>query len=304
MGPYWPPPVWAPSPPPRRRGLAGAMIALVIVVAALALMAAVPLRVSGNALAVSGSAQRSEAGRPLNGAGTDPRAVAKLETNPLLADGVTLARVSCDLPALGREDAQLQGFYSALVGCLDQAWRQALDKVDEPRLPATVSVTLPKVSACGAAPSKEEAVAYYCGGDTTIYAPTDWMLSDAGLNRSRHLATIAHEYGHHVQRESGILAAAADKMSTPDQSSPGDQAIVRRIELQANCFGALFVASAIGQGSVSRAVGNAAVADYGRADDSADHGSRAHQLSWAKAGFSGGTTAACNTWAAPADQVS
>ncbi|MDT8914257.1 neutral zinc metallopeptidase [Amycolatopsis sp. PS_44_ISF1] len=298
--PYRPESGSVPSPRPRRRGLTGGVVAVVIVLAAVALMGVVPRERSGYATAVPGTVERSDVGRsPGAGSPVGPR----LETNPLLADGIRLARVSCELPELGRQDAQLQGFYRALAGCLEQAWRPALDRAGDPTLPATVSVTLPKVSTCGAAPSKEEAVAYYCGGDTTIYAPTAWMLSDAGLNRSRHLATIAHEYGHHVQRESGILAAAADRMTTPDQRSPADRAVVRRIELQANCFGALFIASAIGQGSVGRSVGNAAVADYGRADDSEDHGSRAHQLSWAEAGFSGGTTAACNTWSAPADRV-
>lgn len=298
---------WAPvsyGPPRRRgRGVAGAVIALAILVVTVGIVAVVPHELSGHAIAVPTSVHRSDAS-PGEGARDDPRAVPELETNPLLAEGVALGSVSCDLPQLGSTGPALSAFYDALTGCLEQAWRPALEHADEPSVKVTVSVTLPKVSACGAAPSKDEAVAYYCGGDTTIYAPTDWMLSDAGQNRSRHLATIAHEYGHHVQSESGILTAAADRMSSPDQDSPADQEMVRRIELQANCFGALFIAAAEGRGSISRATANAAVADYGRADNSEDHGSRAHQLSWAKAGYSGGTTASCNTWSAPADEVS
>ncbi|WP_407655666.1 neutral zinc metallopeptidase [Amycolatopsis rhabdoformis] len=299
---------WAPvsyGPPRRRgnRGVAGAAIALVVLVVTAGVMAVVPHELSGHAIAVPSAMHRSDA-TPGDGARSDAHSVPALETNPLLADGVKLGEVSCDLPELGRTGPELSAFYQALAGCLENAWRPALDHADEPTVKVAVSVTLPKVSACGAAPSKDEAVAYYCGGDTTIYAPTDWMLSDAGQNRARHLATIAHEYGHHVQSESGILTAAADKMSSPDQDSPADQALVRRIELQANCFGALFIAAAEGRGSISRATANAAVADYGRADNSEDHGSRAHQLSWAKAGFSGGTTASCNTWSAPADEVS
>ncbi|MEV0074004.1 neutral zinc metallopeptidase [Amycolatopsis sp. NPDC050768] len=315
-GPPPPPPMaarppavnpWAPVSygPPRRRngGVVGGAIALVILVATAGVMAVVPNELSGHAIAVPISVHRSDAS-PGDGARADPRAVPELETNPILANGVKLGAVSCELPQLGDTGPQLSAFYEALTGCLEQAWRPALDRADEPSVKVAVSVTLPKVSACGAAPSKDQAVAYYCGGDTTIYAPTDWMLSDAGLNRSRHLATIAHEYGHHVQSESGILTAAADRMSSPDQDSPADLALVRRIELQANCFGALFIAAAEGRGSISRATANAAVADYGRADDSDDHGSRAHQLSWAKAGFTAQNTAACNTWSAPADKVS
>ncbi|GAA3529940.1 neutral zinc metallopeptidase [Amycolatopsis ultiminotia] len=273
------------------------LAAVVVVVVAVGLMAAVPNEVTGHAVAVPGGAtarSREDGGSP----------VRELATNPLLGEGVVLSPVTCDLPELGQSGARLEAYYHALTGCLGQAWRPALERAGEPVIDVKVSVTLPKVSACGSAPSREEAVAYYCGGDTTIYAPTEWMMSDAGAKRARHLATIAHEYGHHVQRESGILDAAAERMSSSQPSDPADQAVVRRIELQANCFGALFLAVAAGRGSIGRATANAAVADYGRADDSGDHGTRDHQIAWAKAGYSGAGPVACNTWSAPEDQVS
>ncbi|WP_033293377.1 neutral zinc metallopeptidase [Amycolatopsis jejuensis] len=294
---------WPPAPPPLRkpprRGpgtVLGAVTALAIVAVTLALMAAVPHEVSGRAMVAvdAGSVPARQDAKP----------VPKLAGNPLMAGDVALAPVSCDLPDLARDGAKLEVYYTALTACLEQAWRPALEKAAEPSLPVKVSVTLPKTSACGSAPTREEAVAYYCGGDTTIYAPTEWMLSDAGLSRARHLATMAHEYGHHVQRESGILDAASDEMTAPQPSSPADKAVVRRIELQANCFGALFLAATAGHGSISRATANAAVADYGRADDSGDHGSRANQLAWARAGYNGSGPAACDTWSAPADKVS
>ncbi|WP_020657804.1 neutral zinc metallopeptidase [Amycolatopsis benzoatilytica] len=292
--PQLPPPV----PPRRGPGRAlGAVTAVAVVASTLALMGAVPHEVAGHAMAASGSPALSDrqAARP----------VRKTSGNPLLAKDVSLAAPeSCDLPELSRDGEQLKKFYTVLADCLKQSWQPALEKAGEPNLPVKISVTLPKTSACGNAPSRDQAVAYYCGGDETIYAPTDWMLSDAGLNRARHLATIAHEYGHHVQRESGILDAASAEMSSPEPASDKDKAVVRRIELQANCFGALFLAAAAGHGSISRATANAAVADYGRADDSGDHGTRENQLAWAKAGYSGAGPAACDTWSAPSDQVS
>ncbi|QRP51091.1 neutral zinc metallopeptidase [Amycolatopsis sp. FDAARGOS 1241] len=298
----WAAPAW--HRPPRRSGggVAGAAVALVILVVTVGVIAVVPHELSGHALAVPNALHRSDSAP--DGVRDTPVAVPELETNPLLANGVELNEVSCTLPELGRTGAELSAYYEALTECLQQAWRRALDHAHEPSQRVSVSVTLTKVSACGSAPSKDQAVAYYCGGDSTIYAPTDWMLADAGQNPSRHLATIAHEYGHHVQDESGILAAAGDRMTSPNQDAPHDRALVRRIELQANCFGALFIAAAEGRGSISRATANAAVADYGRADDSGDHGSRVNQLAWAKAGFSVGTTSACNTWSAPDSEVS
>ena len=305
-GGSWPPPppplpsapVPVPVPQRRRPGRAfGSVVAVGIVAVTLALMGAVPHEIAGHAMAASDGSALSDR--------QQAKPVRKLSDNPLLAKDVALtAPLSCDLPELSRDPAQLTKFYTALVGCLTQSWQPALGKAGEPSLPAKISVTLPKTSACGAAPSRDQAVAYYCGGDQTIYAPTEWMLADAGLNRARHLATIAHEYGHHVQRESGILDAATMKMSSPEPNSDQDKAVVRRIELQANCFGALFLAAAAGHGSISRALANAAVADYGRADDSGDHGTRDNQLAWAKAGYSGAGPAACDTWSAPPEKVS
>ncbi|MFD9891161.1 neutral zinc metallopeptidase [Amycolatopsis sp. NPDC059027] len=303
-------PEWAPATGKlparggRRRAFSGAVVAVALIVLTVAAIAvAGPHRIAGHAVAAPDGA-RQVAADPGTSGQAAPRAVPRLADNALLATGVTLGPASCSLPDLGRAPAQLEAFYRALLDCLEQSWRPALDKAGEPMVAVTLSLNLPTHSACGDAPSKNEAVAYYCGGDTTIYAPTEWMLADANLNRARHIATIAHEYGHHVQRQSGILAAAAARMSSPNQDTAADKEQVRRIELQANCFGALFVAAASGKGSITASLANAGVADYGRAQDSDTHGTRKHQLAWAKAGFEGRTTAACNTWSASAAEVS
>lgn len=304
-GNIYAPPLWAAEPPPRRRGwsLAGGVLALVLIGSAIA--GTFPHEVAGHALAASdtGSGLRAPGSDGATGAKPSGKPVHELSKNPLLAKGIAPGPATCALPDLGRAPDQLKAYYHALAACLEDSWRPALEKANEPTLAVTVSVTLPEHSACGTAPGKDEAVAYYCGGDTTIYAPTDWMLSDAGLNKARHIATLAHEYGHHVQRESGILAAAADKMTSANEDSAHDKELVRRIELQANCFGALFLSSVAGTGSISKSLANAAVADYGRANDSDTHGSRAHQLMWAKYGFDGKSTASCNTWNASVADV-
>lgn len=301
------PPLWAAAPPPpRRRGLGLVVAALALLLTASAIAAVSPHEIAGRALAASdtGSGLRAPGSDGTDGAKPSAKPVHELSKNPLLAKGIAPGPATCALPDLARAPDQLKAYYQALTSCLENSWRPALEKANEPTLTATVSVTLPEHSACGTAPSKDEAVAYYCGGDTTIYAPTDWMLSDAGLNKARHIATLAHEYGHHVQRESGILAAASDKMTSENEDSPQDKEVVRRIELQANCFGALFLSAVAGSGSISKSLANAAVADYGRANDSDTHGSRTHQLMWAKYGYDGKSTSSCNTWNASVGDVS
>ncbi len=297
------------SDKPRRGG--GLALGLLLVVALVALGAVLtgPRTVDGRALATPGAASSEGAKAPAGTTKPAPKEVRELATNPLLAAGVKLGAVACGLPQISRDPAKLEAYYKAFAGCLAEAWKPALEQANEPTPRAAVQVRLPETSACGKAPnednenSKEKAVAYYCGGDSTIYAPTEWMLSDAGLDRSRHLAILAHEYGHHVQRSSGILSAATEKMTSPDEKSAADKELVRRIELQANCFGALALAAAAGRGAITNALAKAALDGYGRTADSDTHGSRRHQLKWAKAGFTAKTTASCNTWAAPASEV-
>ncbi len=302
---YYPAPLGRSRPQRPRNGgsaVVGVLLVAVLTTAGMAI-AGGPRMIDGQALAVPGPRTSEGAKAPAGTKKPAAKEVRELETNPLLAEGVTLGAVTCRLPPISRDPTKLETYYKTFASCLSDAWKPALEQANEPNLTATVQVTLPESSACGKAPSENEAVAYYCGGDTTIYAPTEWMLSDAGLERSRHLATMAHEYGHHVQRSSGILSAATEKMSSPDEDSPADKELVRRIELQANCFGALAIAAAAGRGSISNSLANAALADYGRTDDSDTHGSRRNQLKWAKAGFSGKATSSCNTWAAPTSEV-
>lgn len=287
--------------PKSAKAFLGVLVAMVVLIGAGAFSGGLQQRVTGYASAQS-APETSDTGQA---SGPKPAArVRELATNPLLAKGVALSPVTCELPHLGRSPAELTAFYQAEMKCLDAAWNPALTSVHELTFPSALAVSVPAHSACGPAPDSKQALAYYCAGDITIYAPSDWMLAAVGLNKASHLATIAHEYGHHVQNESGILDAAEDKTVSPNGDSPPDLEISRRVELQANCFGALFIADAEGRGAISKALANATIADYGNTDDSDTHGSRENQLGWAKAGFAGKTPASCNTWAASAEDVS
>jgi predicted metalloprotease len=300
-------PAWMPERPPSRLGT-GSKVIIGLFAVALFFVAAVVVTpgartIPGQALEAPGAAAEAKAQRSEGAGSKKSEKVIELATNPLLGADVRLTDVTCELPELGRSDAELTAFYEAQISCLDNAWHPALQKVGEPTSKALLQVKIPQVSRCGDAPDSKKALAYYCPGDSTIYAPREWMLEAVGVNKGSHLATIAHEYGHHVQNESGILNAASQQMTSDDESSPEDLERVRRIELQANCFGALFIAASAGRGDISASTANAAIADYGNTSDSETHGSRKHQLSWARAGFEEKNTAACDTWSAPASEV-
>jgi predicted metalloprotease len=239
-----------------------------------------------------------------------PRAVQRLEDHPLLVTPKSLPEITCDLPKFSTSDQQLAAYYAAGVKCLDAAWGPVLKDANLPFEPPALDAS-PDLSdgPCGAAPASEDAVAYYCGRNRMIYMPTGRLRENGGGDRpATHLATLAHEYGHHVQAMSGMLRAADLKIVNAGEKSPAGLEMSRRIELQANCFAGMFLSAVAGKGSISTELANRAEEDFQYAmeepPDKNAHGSPANQGTWALSGFNANTTDACNTYAAPAGQVS
>src|SRR2546429_6590521 len=265
-----------------------------------------PTTVAGSPVAAADQPQAAGAPRPAPDPGATtqpPKSVLETDTNPLLADGIGLAPVTCTLPAMSRDPERLRAYYQAAIGCLDQAWRPVLERVNEPFSSPRLEITAGR-SLCGEAPSAEEATAYYCSGGKVIFMPTDRLLDQAGLSQAAHLAVLAHEYGHHVQALSGILISAYEKGQQYDKDSPEKLELTRRAELQANCFSGMFIAAITGRGSVSTKLGRAAADSFKDTVADNTHGSVKHQVRWGKAGFDNNKTAACNTWTVPADEIS
>ncbi|ANN20901.1 YpfJ protein, zinc metalloprotease superfamily [Amycolatopsis orientalis] len=232
--------------------------------------------------------------------------VRKLETaaNPLVAPGVAMPKVTCELPKLRGTQEQLDAFYLALIPCLERAWHPVLTQVGEPRIPVAVNLHDVSNTACGPPPPASEAMGFYCSDDKTIFVPLPRQLADGGPDLLNQLFLLAHEYGHHVQEQSGILR----KHDLLYREANGDQSKIldlsRRLELQADCFSSLFLANAAGRGSI----GAGLVRPVGQADfqvpDSKTHGSAKNAALWQKRGLKAKDTSACNTFAAPAAEVS
>ena len=265
-----------------------------------------PRLVTGHPLAGSRPAQppSTEPTTPIR-----PRAVYRLADHPFLAKPASLAQNTCTLPPFGVSDQQLAAYYAAGVECLDAAWGPLLTATnlpfEKPSLDASPEL---KDGPCGAAPESDHAVAYYCGRNRTIYMPTARLRDNGGGDApATHLATLSHEYGHHVQALTGMLRAADLKITDAGEKTPAGLEMSRRIELQANCFAGMFLASAAGRGSLPTSLARQAQDDFQYAieekPENNAHGSAKNQAQWATAGFKANSTAACNTFAATADQV-
>ncbi|MEU3645362.1 neutral zinc metallopeptidase [Lentzea sp. NPDC034063] len=265
-----------------------------------------PRLVTGHALAGSrpATSPSTEPSTPIR-----PRAVYRLADHPFLVKPVALPQVTCTMPPFGVADGELAAYYAAGVACLDTAWGPLLTTAnlpfDKPALDASPEL---KDGPCGAAPESDHAVAYYCGRNRTIYMPTARLRDNGGGDApATHLATLAHEYGHHVQALTGLLRAADLKITDAGEKSPAGLEMSRRIELQANCFAGMFLTSAAGRGSVTASLARQAQEDFQFAveekPENNAHGSAKNQAQWAAAGFKANSTDACNTFAAPATEV-
>jgi uncharacterized protein len=262
-----------------------------------------PREISGRAVAAPGAT----VAEPTVAEPPRPRAVHRLADHPLLTTPVRLPAVTCPLPGFGLSDTQLSAYYEAGVRCLDRAWRPALEQANLPFEPPALD-TSPELGEgpCGSAPAESEAVAYYCGRNRTIYMPTQRLRNNGGGERAgSHLATLAHEYGHHVQALTGMLRAADGKIVDAGEETPAGLEMSRRIELQANCFAGMFLVAAsesIGSGLAQEAAEDFRYAVTESPEKNA-HGMPDNQAEWAAQGFSTGVTSSCNTYAAPADAV-
>ncbi|WP_036555879.1 neutral zinc metallopeptidase [Nocardioides insulae] len=239
-----------------------------------------------------------------------PTPVHLLARNPLVTDEqVALSPRTCQLPIWSDTPAAAEAYFRAAATCLDRSWGSALAHFALPFSPPELrfpqgSRTYP--TSCGRK-DVEVAAAFYCDG--VIYLPFAGLQTDFYDNQPAvHLSLMAHEYGHHVQQLAGILPESTDREVRAGPSTPAGLRYNRRMELQAQCFAGIFFRAHAGRGSISNEMLLEAETDQGRRGDwsgqSRDHGTPQHYQSWWQRGAERGSPADCNTYAAPAGDVS
>lgn len=164
-------------------------------------------------------------------------------------------------------------------------------------------------SACGGASAQTGP--FYCPGDKRVYLDTDFFVTlerqlDAGGDFAAAYV-VAHEVGHYVQDELGILAEAQR-----GRQQGADSAAVR-LELQADCFAgvwAYYAQTQLGtleQGDIDEALNAAAQigddalqreASGTVRPDSFTHGTSEQRQRWFYTGFESGDVGTCDTFRA------
>ncbi|MDO5640992.1 MAG: neutral zinc metallopeptidase [Paracoccus sp. (in: a-proteobacteria)] len=165
-------------------------------------------------------------------------------------------------------------------------------------------------SGCGGASA--EMGPFYCPADRTIYLDTDFfqvMKQKMGAGGDLAAAyVIAHEVGHHVQNQLGILPRVNQMRQRASQADSNALSVLT--ELQADCFAGLWArasaqdlritradladamnaAAAVGDDALAQAAGRAVV------HDAFTHGSSADRQDWFMRGYQGGQLSSCNTF--------
>ncbi|MFF4986800.1 neutral zinc metallopeptidase [Streptosporangium saharense] len=240
-----------------------------------------------------------------------------LERNTLYRAG-GLPTVSCPVgsPSI-YSHSQLKSLIMKTSRCLNKGWSRILGEQGiDWRPPGYAIVATKGRGACGDFPQVGSIVPYYCPRNGTIYASTGAMAKGSGNSlgygqivgwHGAIISMMAHEYGHHVQQLTG-LSNTWWQRTQRSSSSSGRLALSRKFELQATCFGGMFMRSVAGTYPVTPARRNTLYYFYSRVGDwpgyPRDHGSPANNNRWFRQGYEKNKTFQCNTWLAPSSSTS
>lgn len=237
--------------------------------------------------------------------GGDPMAV--------LQQGMSGGQIQSGGGQITPEDEQAAKFVSVTLADTEQVWGDVFQKeLGRTYTPTTLVLFKDATNtACGGA--SEATGPFYCPEDKKVYLDTGFFVTlsqQLGAHGDFAAAyVVAHEVGHHVQDELGILQKANDARQ---QSSEADSnAISVRIELQADCFAgvwARYAADKLGTlepGDIQEAVDAAArigddtlQREAGRRPmpDSFTHGTSEQRQRWLSTGYKAGSIRACDTF--------
>lgn len=314
----------APAHPPARRSSVVAVAALVVCVVALAGLAVVlvllarPAHTEAEAapapipeVATAGDADAPGPGD--NGGAGDQEPTGEipefsfeeLAEHPLLAEGVGLPNLACQVEADVDTRSQLEAHAAEVIDCLDQMWAPALRAASiahrSPGLFVPVSID-DLSSPCG--DGGADYLAFYCPTDESIYLPMDTLGRPPEVMPHYYAWIVAHEYGHHVQYLSGIGQASDEEERVRRYYSPAAREALRRLELQAECFAGMFLGSSDAAGNLDMSTHHHGFTEWVRGSGPSEtHGSGEAQAAWWSDGYRDNRTASCNTYSAPAAEV-
>jgi uncharacterized protein len=214
---------------------------------------------------------------------------------------------------LTAEDKAEGQFVSVVLGDTEEIWTKVFkEQLNAKYTPATLVLFKDATrSACGGA--SEATGPFYCPMDKKVYLDTGFFTTlHQRLGADGDFAAayvVAHEIGHHVQDELGILSKANDVRQRVSQEE--SNAISVQIELQADCLSGIWAREAaqtlgtIERGDLEEAVNAAKQIGDDTLQRNAGqrpmphtftHGTSEQRSRWFMTGLQSGQLAECDTF--------
>ena len=200
-------------------------------------------------------------------------------------------------------DVELMTFCKRILAGTEDVWDREFQKMGRTYQPPKMVIFSDAVnSGCGNATSASGP--FYCSADETVYLDLEFFKSmkrQIGADGDFAYAyVIAHEVGHHVQNQLGILGQAHQQMARYGQNTKQSNEISVRLELQADFFAGVWAYNdnkmfgSLEDGDIEEALNAASkIGDdylqkqaYGRTmPETFNHGTSAQRSRWLKKGL-------------------
>jgi predicted metalloprotease len=233
-----------------------------------------------------------------------------LERNPIYDH--TLGQGTCnpaDINLLTASPEALEAYFNESILCMMYVWYGVVEDAGfwMPRPPINI-FTEPVQTPCGTEPTGG---VFYCSGNQQIYFAPDYLTlfpSDVVTVRLFGELIIAHEFGHAIQNRTWILWGESS-LSFAAQDEAEALSYSRRLELQADCFSGLFIHSIAASVNLDATDEENLRTFYrvsgdGSTPNSGTHGMGVNQVLWYDRALTTMDIGVCNTWTAPANEVS
>ena len=205
-------------------------------------------------------------------------------------------------------------FVSVVLADTEDTWHELFQQMGRTYQEPTLVLFSGAVnSGCGFAQSASGP--FYCPRDHKLYLDTSFFDQlSRGFGAPGDFAqayVIAHEVGHHVQNQLGILPRVEAMQGQVSQADANRVQVL--VELQADCFAGIWAHHAnrsrglLESGDIEEGLNAAAAIGDDRLQkrsqgyvvpDAFTHGSSAQRVGWFRRGLEQGTPAACDTFSA------
>ena len=225
-----------------------------------------------------------------------------------------------DAGSTGAPSDDMGRFLSAILGSTEVEWKDTFAQAGKTYEPPTlVMFSGATQSACGFAQAAMGP--FYCPIDQKVYLDTRFFQDlerrfracDIGSKTCQfsQAYVVAHEIGHHVQNQLGMLTKVQQAQSGMDKAEAN--ALQVRVELQADCLAGVWANRAqakwqfIEPGDVEAALQTASAIGDDRLQrrtqgyvvpDAFTHGTSAQRVRWFMTGFKSGAVGTCDTFRA------